>query len=131
MTNRLPLISATVLIAASIAAPVGAARAQQVSVRIDTPEFGVRIGTPYPRPIHAPIYAAPVYAPPAYSPPVYAPPVVFVPAPVYYPRPRLVYVQPRLFAPAPYGYRAPPYLAPGHAYRYWRARHHDHDNDDD
>ena len=75
------------------------ADAQNVSIRIDTPEIGLRIGAPvgygvvgypaavYPAPVYrAPVYPAPIYAPPVYPVPVYVPPprVIVAPAPVYY-----------------------------------------------
>lgn len=79
-------IAATVLSAIAIAAPTGAARAQTfVSVGIEAPGFGIRIGAPLV-PVAAAVPAAvyvpaPVFAPP---PPVYVPPPVVV-------RPRVVY----------------------------------------
>ena len=76
----------------ALAAPLGAAHAgSNVVVRVDTPEIGIRIGTP--RVIHQPVYVPPpvVYAPPpvVYAPPRVGytpPPRVIVPAPVYHPR---------------------------------------------
>jgi hypothetical protein len=82
-------------------APLAAAQAQ-VTVSVSTPEFGIRIGTPMPRPVYSvPVYvpappvvvATPVYLPPpvyAPPPPRYAPPpvvvrTVFVPAYRHYP----------------------------------------------
>ncbi|MCU0949697.1 MAG: hypothetical protein MUC68_01215 [Burkholderiaceae bacterium] len=82
------------------------ASAQGVSVRVDTPEIGIRFGTPRP-----PVYVAvpaPIYAPP----PVFVtprPPVAYYPAPIYAPPPRVVMLPP------------PPVYVPyahGRAYRY-------------
>ena len=66
---RKSLALAAVALAAAL--PVGAAQAHgNVAISVDTPDFGIRIGTPFP-----------VYPPPViYTPP----PRVFVPAPVYY-----------------------------------------------
>ncbi|MCX8003896.1 MAG: hypothetical protein N2688_02905 [Burkholderiaceae bacterium] len=75
---------AALALAAAFVAPHAGAGAQPVSVRIDTPEFGIRIGHPVP-----PVYGPPpvVVAPP--PPVVYAPPprVIVAPPPVYYPSP--------------------------------------------
>ena len=90
------------LAAIATVAPLTPTQAQQVSVRIDGPHWGVRIGAPgvvvvpaYPPPV---IYAPPpvIYAPP---PVIYAPaPVVVAPPvyPVHYPQPYYVrpYVSP-------------------------------------
>lgn len=67
----------------ALAAPLGAAHAHSnVIVRVDTPNFGIRVGTPvYPAPVHAP---RPVYV-------AVPPPRVIVPAPVYRPHPRHVH----------------------------------------
>jgi hypothetical protein len=96
-------LAALALTAVALAAPISEAQAHGgVAIRVDTPEFGFRIGAPGP--VFAPL---PAYAPPVYVPaPVYAPP-----APVVY-VPRRVVVQPPVFYPVvvPYGY-AP---APGH-----------------
>jgi hypothetical protein len=86
------------------AAPIGSALAQPVSVRITTPEFGIRIGTPMPHVyLPAPVIVAPprvIYAPP---------PRVLPPRPVYYPAP---YYRAR--------YEAPHY---GHGHRrHWDER---------
>ena len=116
MTKTIAVLTATALIASAALAPAAAAHAQQVSVRIDTPEFGVRIGTPYPAPIHAPVYA-----------PVYAPPLVVAPAPVYYAAPRYVVHAPRVIVPQWNAQRAPWFAAPGHARAHWQARHRDWD----
>lgn len=73
---------AAIAVAFGFAVSSTAAFAQPVSVRIDTPEFGIRIGHPLPH-VHVP--APVVIAPP---PVVYTPPPrVIVPAPVYYPAP--------------------------------------------
>ena len=82
-------------------APWSASQAHGVSIGVNTPEFGIRIG-------------APVF------PPVYRPVPVYQPVPVYYPPPRLVvYVPPPRYVAAPYivgGFR-------GHGHY----RHHGHD----
>ena len=92
MKKSLAITAAVLGLAA--AAPIGAALAHPVSVRIDAPDFGIRIGVPVPRVyIPAPVVVAPppvVYAPP---PRVYAPP-----APVFYPAP---YYRARYEAPYP------------------------------
>ncbi len=104
-------VAAIALTTLAVAAPVSNAHASDVMIRVDTPQFGIRIGTP------ARIYApAPVYAPPVYVPaPLYAPPV-----PVVYAPPRLI-VQPLPGYPivAPYPY------VPGPKH-YWKARHRHH-----
>jgi hypothetical protein len=96
------------------------ADAQTVSVRIDTPEIGIRIGAPVdygPAAYPVPVYPAPVYAPP---PVIVAPrPVAVYPAPVYLPPPppRVIVPPPRVIvAPAPVYYYGPPHLRP---YPYW------------
>ncbi len=123
MNSRLVIVTAAALVAGALVAPFGAARAQEVSVRISTPEFGIRIGAPYPAPVYAPVYPAPVYSPPVYTPPVYSPPVVVAPAPVYYPTPRYVVVSPpRVVVAGPVVYRSPWFVPPGHA-RAWRHGH--------
>jgi hypothetical protein len=67
-------------------APFAAAQAQ-VSVSVSTPEFGIRIGTPMPRPV----YPVPVYVPPVVvATPVYLPPPVYAPPPRYAPPPVIV-----------------------------------------
>jgi hypothetical protein len=136
MTKRLPVILAAAAVAALALVPVQRAAAQQVTVRVDTPEFGFRIGTPiYPAPVvmaPAPIYAPPpvVYAPP--PPVVYAPPPRVMYPPVVYGPPRVL-VAPRsvYVAPSPV-YVAPRWIAPGHRYRYQHTdyrRRGDHQND--
>ncbi|MGH6609511.1 MAG: hypothetical protein ACRECQ_04560 [Burkholderiaceae bacterium] len=90
-------------------APWSAAKANGVSVRVSTPEFGIRIGAP-----HRPAY---------YPVPVYGPPPV-----VYAPRPRYV-------VPPPVIYRPPYYYTGGrgyHRHHHWRHphwRHHHWRND--
>lgn len=72
-----------------LAAPLAASQAQQVSVRIDAPHWGLRVGPVGPR-----------YAPPA---------VVYFPAPppvVYFPAPAVVYL------PAPQLYPHPVHVRP-------------------
>ena len=112
-------IAAIALSAAAAAAPIGAAQAHTaITVGIETPAFGVRIGTPYVQ--VAPVYPAPVYVPvPVYAPPpvVYAPPPVVFRPPVVYPviyplAPPLAKHRghphrqgPRVVVPAGYAYR--------------------------
>ncbi|MGE5337053.1 MAG: hypothetical protein ACM3PU_04440 [Gemmatimonadota bacterium] len=123
MKTRFVIFTAAALAAGALLVPFGAARAQEVSVRISTPEFGIRIGSPYPAPVYAP-----VYSPPVYSPPVYSPPVVVAPAPVYYEAPRYVIVPPpRVVVGAPVVYRAPWVVPPRHsrAWRHWHRREFD------
>ena len=132
MTSRFVFTAASALIAGAACAPLSAAQAQQVSVRIDTPEIGIRIGSPYPQPIYGPVYPAPVYPAPVYPvrgypSPVYAPPVVIAPAPVYYPALPMVVAPPRVFLPAPIYYRQPWFMPPGHERKYWRTKHHRYD----
>jgi hypothetical protein len=118
--NRVKTIAALALAAAAVLAP--AAHAQPVSIRIDTPEFGVRVGNIG--------YGAVGYPVPVYPAPVYAPPVVVAqPLPVY---PVPVYVPPRVIVPAPvYGQVVYPY-AYGKPYRYGHPhkhhKHHKHGN---
>lgn len=77
-------IAAIALSAVAVAAPFGAAKAHTaVTVGIQTPAFGIRIGSPYAG--VAPLYPAPVY----------------VPAPVYAPVPPVVYVPPRVVVGPP------------------------------
>lgn len=96
-------ILATLLIGAAVALPVGAAQARDnVSIRIDTPEFGFRIGTPTHYYGHRPHYG---------------PPVVIAPAPIYVP-PRGVY---RPYQPY-YGVRHYPYRH----HKRWHHWKHDH-----
>lgn len=121
MTKTISTLALALTAVAALAAPLRAAQAQQVNVRIDTPEFGIRIGTPLPRVVYAP----PLYAPPVYAPPVYAPPVVVAPPRVVYPEPRYVYAPaPRIVVPAPVFYARPWRIPPGHAKH--RARYKDH-----
>jgi len=104
-------LAAIALTTLAVAAPVSNAHASEVMIRVDTPQFGIRIGTPVR--IYAP---APVYSPRVYVPaPVYAAPV-----PVVYAPSRLI-VQPVPGYPivAPYPYRP----GPKH---YWKAKHRHH-----
>jgi len=96
-------------------APWSAAQANGVSVRVSTPEFGIRIGAPhFPPPIFYPAHRPRYYG--------YAPPAVVYTAPRY--------VVPRV-------YRYPHHYAGGRGYghdrHHWRHSHwrHDrrHDND--
>jgi hypothetical protein len=114
----------TLLLTVGTLAALSAATAQAqpaITVRIDTPEFGVRIGQPLPRYGAPGVIVAPV---PIYGPPpvVYAPypPVVIAPPPVIYaPPPRVIY------APAPIVYARPSYGAP-HGVGYGYRGHHKH-----
>ncbi len=92
-------IAAIALSVVAVAVPSGAAEAHTaVTVGIDTPAFGIRIGTPYVS--VAPVYPAPVYIPP----PVFVPP-----PPVFYAPPRVV-VRPPVLYPVVYPYGPPPVL---------------------
>jgi hypothetical protein len=100
-----PLAITAVALGLAAAAPIGAVLAHPVSVRIDGPEFGIRIGTPVPR--------------------------VYLPAPVIVAPPRVVYAPPpRVIPPRPVFYRAPyyraryesPYPHHRHAHRHWDER---------
>lgn len=99
MTKKLPVILAAAAAAALALLAAQRAVAQQVTFRVDTPEFGFRIGTPvYPAPVL--IGPAPVYAPPpvVYTAPprvIYQPPLAYAPPPVVI-GPQPVYVVPRL-----------------------------------
>lgn len=116
-------IAALALLVASTAL-LPAANAQHVTVRVDTPEFGFRVG---PHGGYGVVgYPAPVYGPP---------PVIVVPrpvyrAPVYLPPPRVIVPQP-IYAPAPVYY---PYgrgygYPPGHYRKHDKHhRHHRYDN---
>jgi hypothetical protein len=90
----------TALLAALLATallPFTAARAQ-VSVSINTPDFGIRVGPP----LHRPVYPVPVYMPAPHvvvPAPVYLPPPVYLPSPVYLPPP--VYAPPPRYVPPP------------------------------
>jgi hypothetical protein len=76
--------SFSALVLAAAMAPWSASQANGVSVRVSTPEFGIRIGAP-----HFPIFQpVPVYQPV----PIYRPRVRYVPPPVIYvPPPRWGY----------------------------------------
>jgi hypothetical protein len=113
-------VLAAMLVALGVAALFsGAARAQHLTVRIDTPEFGIRIGHPGYRP--APVFVpAPVYIPP---------PIVRYPAVVY---PYPIYGHPRVIhAPPPFVWYSYPGHGHRHEYRDHRGRDHGHDRDDD
>lgn len=120
------LAALTLLVAGAAFLPQ--ADAQTVSIRVDTPEIGIRIGAPIdygPVAYPVPVYPAPVYSPP---PVMVAPrPIAVYPAPVYLPPPppRVIVPPPRIiYAPAPIHYGAP-HLRP---YRYddHRGRKHKH-----
>ncbi|HYM48290.1 MAG TPA: hypothetical protein VES91_07400 [Burkholderiaceae bacterium] len=108
-------------------APWSASRANGISVRVNTPEFGIRIGAPYHRP------------PPVYYPaPVYHPVPIYHPAPVYGPPPVIYAPPPRYIAPPPVVYGYPYHYAGGRGYghqrHHWRHPHWRHDrrhHDDD
>lgn len=109
----------TLLIAALAAiatvAPLTATQAQQVSVRIDGPHWGVRIGAPG-------VVVVPAYPPPViYAPPpvIYAPPpVIYAPAPVVAAPPRVVYAPaPVIYGPPRVVYGPPVWMPPGQARR--------------
>ncbi|HKO66939.1 MAG TPA: hypothetical protein VJU53_03960 [Burkholderiaceae bacterium] len=91
-------------------APWSASHANGVSVRVSTPEFGIRIGAP-----HFPVFQ-PV--------PVYRPVPVYPSVPVYYPRPYRYAPPAVIYTPPPRwgyaGYR-------GYGYDQWRHQHGRHD----
>ena len=101
-------------------APWSASQANGVSVRVSTPEFGIRIGAPhFPPPVFYPVHQPRYYG--------YAPPPV-------------VYTAPRYITPRVYGY--PYHYAGGRSYGHqrhdwrhpqWRHPHwrHDRRHDDD
>jgi hypothetical protein len=77
-----PLAISALVLGLAAAAPMGAALAHPVSVRIDTPGLDIRVGLPVPRVfLPAPVVVAP--APVVVAPPVYAPRPVFYPVPHY------------------------------------------------
>ena len=95
-------------------APWSASQANGVSVRVNTPEFGIRIGAPHF--------------------PVFHPVPVYPPVPVYYPRHYRVAPPPVIYAPPPrwgYGYAA--HRGHGHYRQHWQHRgweQHRHDRHD-
>jgi hypothetical protein len=114
--KRIALASALTIAAL---APLAAAQAQ-VTVSVSTPEFGIRIGTPMPRPV----YPVPVYvpAPPVVvATPVYLPPPVYAPPPRYAPPPVVVRT---VVVPAylHYPYAAGARVAPGH-FKHGKMKH--------
>jgi hypothetical protein len=115
------LAMAAAVLGLAAAAPIGAALAHPVAVRIDAPEFGIRIGVPVPPVfIPAPVVVAPrpvVVAPPV---PVFAPAPIYAPAPVYAPPPRIY--GDRGYYPEYRGYRASYEMRHRHPYRHWDAR---------
>jgi hypothetical protein len=109
MRASLALAATTLLLAGATAA--NSAQAHNVSISIDAPYWGVRIGTPVPAyPVYAP---APVIVVPA---PVYPRPVLVALAPIVV-APPVVYAPPRVVVPAPVLYGPPVYGPPGHRYR--------------
>ncbi len=100
-------LAALALTTLAVATPATAQASGGVTIRVDTPEFGIRIGTPVR--FHAPL---PVYAPPVFIPaPVYAPPV-----PVAYVPPRVVVRPPVVYhVIEPYPYRP--------IHKHWKNKH--------
>ena len=91
-----PLAITAVALGLAAAAPIGSPLAHPVSVRIEAPEIGIRIGVPVPR-VYVPAPAV-FAAPPVYvAPPVYAPRQVFYGEPYY----REPYYRTRYEAPYP------------------------------
>ena len=89
-------------------APWSASHANGVSVRVSTPEFGIRIGAP-----HFPVFQ-PV--------PVYRPVPVYQPVPVYHPRPYRYAPPAVIYTPPPrWGYG---YSGYGRHRHHWQHRHH-------
>lgn len=100
MTRKLWLGAALGALVIAAMAPWSASKAHGVSVRVSTPEFGIRIGAlPYPA-----YYPAPIYAPP---------PVIYRAAPRY-------------IVPAPVVYGHPYYRAGGHWGRFGPHHRHHH-----
>jgi hypothetical protein len=85
-------------------APWSASKANGVSVRVSTPDFGIRIGAPH----HPGYYPGPVYVPP----------------PVVYARPR--YIPPPVVYTYPYHYTGS-YRYHGRHHQGWRHHHRHHD----
>jgi hypothetical protein len=99
-------------VALAAALPLGAAHAHgNVAIRVDTPDFGIRIGTPFP------VYPPPVIVAPA---PVYAPPPV-----IYAPPPAIYAPAPRVIVPAPVYYVAPGFRPPGHHRKHHKFKDYD------
>lgn len=121
----------TLLLAGALAAlSASTAQAQPaVTVRIDTPEFGVRIGQPLPRyAVPGVIVAPPVYGPPPVHYPAPFPPVVLAPPPIIYaPPPRVIYAPPPrvIYGPPAVVYPSPAY-GPPYGVAYGQFRHHKH-----
>lgn len=91
-------------------APWSASKANSVSVRVSTPEFGIRIGAPhFPHPVFQPV---PVYRPV----PVYQPVPVYYPGPYRYGPPAVIYAPPPRWGYGHAGYR-------GHNHYQWRHGH--------
>jgi hypothetical protein len=107
LTPRRAAPLAALLLAAGIALNPALVRAQSVTVRIDTPQIGIRIGQPLPR-----------YAPPVLYAPAPVPPVVYVPAAV--PPPVVVPVYPPVIYAPPRVFYAPVVVPPG---RRWGHHH--------
>ncbi len=109
--------TAFIVLGLAAASASSASDGHAVTVRVDTPDFGIRIGHPgyYPGPV--------VVAPPPVivAPPVYAPAPVYMPPPVYTP-PRVIY------APAPVIYAPHPGHGGHHRHHPRHRHHHDHRN---
>lgn len=104
-------------------APWSASQANGVSIRVNTPEFGIRIGAPhFPPPVYLPV---PVFQPRHYG---YAPPpVVYTPPPVYgYP---YQYAGGRGYGNQQQSWRQPHWRQPH--WRHPHERNHRRDRDDD
>lgn len=98
-------------------APWSASQANGVSVRVNTPEFGIRIGAPhFPPPV---FYPVPVHHPRPYG---YAPPqVVYTPSPAYgYPY--------QYAGGRGYGYQQHYWRHPHWNHPHWRDHRQDHDD---
>jgi hypothetical protein len=127
MRRSAAVLSICALAVAAVVLPGAADAHGGVTIRVDTPELGIRIGAPPPVLYPAPIYPAPIYAPP---PRVIYPAPVYVPPPrVYLPPPRVIYPAPviygRPYVYAPYGYVPVRHGKGRHKHRHWR----DHDDD--
>jgi hypothetical protein len=93
-------------------APWSASHANSVSVRVSTPEFGIRIGAP-----HFPVF---------HPVPIYRPAPVYQPVPVYYPRPYRYAPPAVIYTPPPrWGYGYGSYRGRDHHRHHWQHRHHD------
>jgi hypothetical protein len=102
-------LAPALLAAGVLLAPVPGASAAAVTVVVDAPRIGIRIGAPVP---------------------VYVPPPVYVPAPAYLPPPayppRVVYAPPRVVVPGPVVLPLPPVHLQAPPRRHWRHAHRHH-----